>query len=81
MSFSAEKGKYLNSREFAEISGVKLKTVHQALQDNRISGSKMKIEGKWYFHSSCVIIDRRIKTGKYIGIRRFIETGEDIRVH
>ena len=79
MSFSVEKGRYLTSREFAELSGVKLKTVYKAIYEDRISGSKVKIDKKWYFHNKCVIIDRRIKTGKYIGIRRFVETGVDIR--
>ena len=79
MGFKVDKGRYLTLKEFAELSGIKPKAVYKALYADRINGSKLKIRGRWYFHEKCIIIDKRIKTGKYIGIRHWIETGEDRR--
>lgn len=71
-------GKYLSVREYAEANSMTIDGVRKAMKAKRLTG-QVKINKRIYIPANAVIIDRRVKHGRYIGLRQFMREGTDIR--
>jgi hypothetical protein len=63
------RGDYLSPEEYRKMIGFETtKPVFSALKEGRLQG--INFYGHWLILRNAIIIDKRIKTGKYIGLSR-----------
>lgn len=73
-----DKSRYYTVEEFRQRCGFSnAQRIYRAIWDDRIVGV-VKANGVYFIPLGAVIIDKRVKSGKYVGISRIIrERGEN----
>ena len=70
MSIRLSGDQYVSPQEFANTNGIKsVKTVYRAVREGRLKA--YHISGRILIPADQTLTDKRIKTGKYIGMRAY----------
>ena len=69
MSIRLPEGRYVSPAEFARTAGITVKTVYRAVREGRLKA--YRIDGRILLAADQTLTDKRIKTGKYIGVSSF----------